>query len=235
MHDSFVGLSETLVRVLGHSLWQGALVSVLVGGVLQLLPAKRSGLRYGMAVGGLAAVVLMCFGTWSVLQMEAMPVGNSTRASAAAFDPKFNDEANSQSAVAIARAWDDPASTPRSGDTMRVGGQVIANWLSAVWLCGAIVMLIRGVWGFVAVRAWLGESAKNLQFDVSVLEAIVKELSHRLGLRRVARVFVSDRINVPAVIGAIWPVILVPPSMLSGVPVEQWQIIIAHELAHVRR
>lgn len=236
MHDSFMVMSDTLVRVLGHSLWQGAIVGVLVWGVLRLLPAKRSDLRYGVAVGGLAAVVLMCFGTWSVLRMGVSSVVEG--GSAVPFGLPLNEEVSSQPVTSLGRAWDESGSSPRSGgrgDAMRVGGQVIAYWLSALWLCGAMVMLVRGVMGFVAVRAWLGESAKGVQFDVSGLEAIVKELSNRLGLRRVARVFVSDQINVPAVIGTLWPVILVPPSMLSGVPVEQWQIIIAHELAHVRR
>ena len=236
MHDSFIAMSDTLVRVLGHSLWQGAIVGVLVWGVLRLLPAKRSDLRYSVAVGGLAAVVLMCFATWSVLRIETVPVGNS--ATAVAFAEEFNGGANSQSVAMLARAWDELASDPHSGErgyAMRTDGQVIAYWLSALWLCGAVVMLVRGMLGFVAVRAWLGESANGLQFDVSALEAIVKALSNRLGLRRVVRVFVSDRISVPAVIGTLWPVILVPPAMLSGVPMEQWQIIIAHELAHVRR
>lgn len=238
MHYSITALSDALVRVLGHSLWQGAIVGVLVWGVLRLLPAKRSDLRYGVAVGGLVAVVLMCFATWSVLRIETVPVGNSASASAAAFDRKINEGVESQSVAMLARAWDELASDPHSGErgyAMRTDGQVIAYWLSALWLCGAVVMLVRGMLGFVAVRAWLGESANGLQFDVSALEAIVKALSNRLGLRRVVRVFVSDRISVPAVIGTLWPVILVPPAMLSGVPVEQWQIIIAHELAHVWR
>ena len=121
MHDSITALSDTLVRVLGHSLWQGAIVGVLVWGVLRLLPAKRSNLRYGVAVGGLTAVVLMCFATWSVLRIETVPVGNSASASAAAFDRKINEGVESQSVATLSRAWDELASDPHSGERGDVG------------------------------------------------------------------------------------------------------------------
>ena len=71
--------------------------------------------------------------------------------------------------------------------------------------------------------------------DLSTLEGLVAELSERLGLRRVARLVVSDRVSVPAVLGMLWPVILIPPAMVTGISIEQWRIVLAHELAHVRR
>jgi hypothetical protein len=71
--------------------------------------------------------------------------------------------------------------------------------------------------------------------DVRGLEGIVRELSHRLGLRRAVRLLVTDRVRAPAVLGALWPCVLIPVGMLSGTPAEQWRVILAHELAHVRR
>ena len=233
MHDSIIGLSETLVRVLGHSLWQAAVVGVLIGVVLRLLPAKRAELRYGVAVGGLATIVLLSFATWSVLRMETLPVGDALSVNAVALGGEFQDGV--VSVAQAARLSGVGQTDVGTGEPPVLRSESLAYWLAGLWLCGAVVMLVRGVLGFVAVRAWLAESAAAAHVDVSRLSVIVKQLSDRLGLRRVARIVVSDRISVPAVIGTLWPVILVPPSMLSGVPIEQWQIIIAHELAHVRR
>lgn len=106
--------------------------------------------------------------------------------------------------------------------------------LALIWLCGAVVMLLRGLAGFVIARRWLVESAAVAESGMEELTEIVKELSGRLKLRRLVHIVLSDRISTPAVVGVLWPVILVPVSMLTGVPADQWRIMIAHELAHIR-
>jgi beta-lactamase regulating signal transducer with metallopeptidase domain len=52
--------------------------------------------------------------------------------------------------------------------------------------------------------------------------------------RRVA-VLVSESEIVPCVVGAVWPAILLPASLLTGVPAEHLRALLAHELAHIRR
>ncbi len=91
----------------------------------------------------------------------------------------------------------------------------------------------------LAVRAGrrLVQSARPLEtcLDASPLAELVTELRQRLGLWRRVQVKVCDRIDVPAVLGAVWPVLLVPPALVAGLPVEQLRVILTHELAHVRR
>lgn len=40
---------------------------------------------------------------------------------------------------------------------------------------------------------------------------------------------------MPGVVGVLKPVILIPSSLLSGLTPDQWEAILAHELAHIRR
>lgn len=49
------------------------------------------------------------------------------------------------------------------------------------------------------------------------------------------RLLVSKLVDVPMVIGWLKPVILVPVNMVSGLSNEQLKLLIAHELAHVKR
>ncbi len=76
-------------------------------------------------------------------------------------------------------------------------------------------MLLRGLAGFVIVRSWLVKTAAVEKFNLTELNQIVKELSQRLKLRRLVRIVLSEHIDTPAVVGVLWPVIMVPVSMLT--------------------
>jgi beta-lactamase regulating signal transducer with metallopeptidase domain len=45
----------------------------------------------------------------------------------------------------------------------------------------------------------------------------------------------SALVKVPTVIGWLKPVILIPPSALIGLTPQQFELILTHELAHIRR
>ena len=45
----------------------------------------------------------------------------------------------------------------------------------------------------------------------------------------------SCLVQVPIVIGQMRPVILLPVGLLAGLPAEQIELILMHELAHIRR
>ena len=60
-------------------------------------------------------------------------------------------------------------------------------------------------------------------------------MCQRFGLWRPVRLLASAKVDTPMLIGWIKPVILLPLSMLSGFSTHQIELIIAHELGHVRR
>src|SRR5262245_15411465 len=222
---------EVLVWVLTHSLWQGAIAGGAVWVALRSLPARRANLRYGVAVLGLAAVALSSLVTWSVLRLEPAPVRLSATANVQnreILPPTApRDEEDRSVATASPRLSNDPTIVREQPGPIRAW----AVWVAVVWGVGAGVMIARGVAGFAQANALGGA----VTVDVSVLEEMVRELSGRLGLSQPVRLLVADRIRVPAVIGILWPTVLVPAAMLSGTPVEHWRVILAHELAHVRR
>jgi beta-lactamase regulating signal transducer with metallopeptidase domain len=249
MPDAITQLSETLIRVLGHSLWQAALISAAVWFLLRTLPAKHAERRYAIALGGLASIVAAALVTWSVLRLEPTesistaiqknrPMEQTVRSSDSPSASRQSSPAEPQAEVAELAEHTDQNPTSFAADatsSINRSGPIVARWLSVIWLCGAVVMLLRGLTGFVIARRWLVESAAAAESGLQELKDIVKELSQRLKLRRLIRIVLSDRIDTPAVVGVLWPVIMVPVSMLTGVPADQWRIMIAHELAHIRR
>lgn len=244
MNHSITDLSETLARVLGHSIWQATLVSMLVWLLLRMLPARRADLRYAVSMAGLAAIVVSVFLTWSALRLPdhqvdgrpgAKSIANPTPATAP-FETAPRREITAATSPGMSDSVRSFANKPVEAESFATSGwqRTVAQALVGLWLCGVTLMLLRGITGIVTLRAWLVESALHTA-NVGPLEQLATQLGERLGLRRAVRVMASDRITVPSVVGMLWPVILVPPAMLTAIPIEQWRIIIAHELAHVRR
>jgi len=104
-------------------------------------------------------------------------------------------------------------------------------WLVALWLCGVLVMAARSLW------QW-----RNLQMLVrgagsagAVWESRLTRLRERFGIVRPVRLLSSARVLTPMLVGWIKPAILLPASLLSGFPPQQVELIIAHELGHIRR
>ncbi|MDB5346712.1 MAG: hypothetical protein JWP89_5089 [Schlesneria sp.] len=249
MTQSQFVFSETLAMVLGHSLWEATAIAMLVGIVLRGLPAKHANLRHLVAVAGLFGVVVSAFVTWSILRLDRgeQAVRDSGDVVAKTFEKTSEPALAATSTPTVVATPAVPLSvtgTPPSKQSPVAAAK--SAWFTAerqrslvpaltiAWAIGAVLMLARGVVGQVTVRKWLAESALE-STGLDDLRRLVAELSDRLGLRRVVQIVVSNRLSVPAVVGILSPVILVPSAMLTGIPVEQWRIILAHELVHVRR
>src|SRR2546422_2461571 len=105
-------------------------------------------------------------------------------------------------------------------------------WIALVWLGGVLVLSLRLASGWLVARR-LGRTATH-----SVPEACrqaLARLAARLRVSRPVRVLESAAVQVPAVVGWLRPVILLPASALTGLTPQQLDVLLAHELAHVRR
>ncbi|WP_010583997.1 M56 family metallopeptidase [Schlesneria paludicola] len=237
LSDAAMAASETCVWVLAHSLWQAGLIGMGVQVALGTLPARHAELRYRIACGGLITVVLAVFVTWSILRLHVSAPASSAAISTALItsgDPRSAVAGRVQADMSNDPRWEVPPHGVANVSSMRIDRRVTV-WLTGAWFVIASIMLFRGLTGYAMVRTWSLPASHATRFGLAPLESIAKEFAERLGLRNKIRLMVCENVSVPAVIGIIWPTILVPPAMMFGVPLEQWRIIIAHELAHVHR
>lgn len=105
-------------------------------------------------------------------------------------------------------------------------------WLVAGWLAGVSLMSGRVGMDWWQVRQLTRRGVRPLPAD---WEARVAALVADFGVTRPVRVLRSTIVRVPAVIGWLRPVILVPTAALTGLTPRQLELVIAHELAHIRR
>lgn len=207
-------LDHALVEALGlsllHFLWQGALIGLLYAASLPLMRGSSAQSRYVAAVIAMALLALAPPVTLAVLL-------DGAAATTSAAIP------NQSAAVSL--------SGFAAGSTADQATSIM-HWIVAAWLAGVIVLSARLLMGWQFLRR-LRRSADRTAAES--LAPRLTALARRLKIGRPVAVAVSDRIRSPVVIGWLKPLVLLPPAVMTGLPTRQLEMVLAHELAHVRR
>ena len=101
-----------------------------------------------------------------------------------------------------------------------------------VWLCGLSFFILRMLGGLAYIRQLRHQGTRPVQEE---WEEVLRELAHKLGIKRPVGLLESLRVQAPVVIGHFKPLILLPIGLLAGLNVNQVEAILAHELAHIYR
>ena len=194
-----------------HSLWQGTLLGLLV---LSVVAATRNPrIRCGAGIAGVIAL-LAAFCVTFVLYLprhEQLPGGMPGVWLGAVVSSASGQTAAPEPADAVALA---------------------APWLSWLWLAGVCISHLWQLAGLWSVRSL----ARRANWPASDLwRAEVALLAKRLGIERPVSLLESALVNTPVVIGHLRPLIVIPAGLLSGLPGDQVQAVLLHELAHIGR
>jgi beta-lactamase regulating signal transducer with metallopeptidase domain len=101
----------------------------------------------------------------------------------------------------------------------------------ALWATGALIFLVRlGIHWHHAIR--LRQAA--IRSDDPEIDDRFAQIARRLSFRRTPPIFMSDEISGPLLVGVFRPAILLPSLMLDAPPAHL-RMILAHELAHLKR
>jgi beta-lactamase regulating signal transducer with metallopeptidase domain len=219
-----------------HSLWQGALLALLLGTLLAIVPSRAARARYALAVTTLVLMLALPLRTalrvsdaaapaadpaWTstvVALTSSPPPGGADGATVERLGPAARDRTAASVAAVVAR--------------LRAGLEPTLPWVVGLWLCGVLVLSLRLTSGWLTAQQL--ESLGTRPAPPACAEALAR-LALRLGVTRPVRVLQSAIVQVPAVIGWLRPVVLLPASALTGLTPLQLDALLAHELAHVRR
>jgi beta-lactamase regulating signal transducer with metallopeptidase domain/HEAT repeat protein len=105
-------------------------------------------------------------------------------------------------------------------------------WIVALWLTGVLALSLRLFGGWLRVRRL---TRAGTRVAAQALQDSLEQLVARMRVSRPVRLLESTIIHVPAVVGWLRPVVLMPVSLNTGLTPQQLQVLLAHELAHVRR
>lgn len=239
-----------LVGVLGHTLWQAPLAALLLWAWLRRTPASQPNHRYLASGVTLAAILAAALFTWSMPAFFQAPPDSSPKHASPPGAHQTSPEATRQvpsqasspvklsqpvslpsprlSASASSSSSISSPAQPSSG----TGTYPWARLLGSLWLAGVAAMLFRLI-GSALGAGRLGRLGTPLE-DPALLR-MLEELCDRLCVAATVRLRVSESLTGPAIVGALCPVVLLPASLVTGIPAEHLRAILAHELAHVRR
>jgi uncharacterized protein (TIGR03435 family) len=197
-----------------YFLWQGIAIAAVYAGARRI--AASPGTRYLLACFALAAMMAAPIATWNALRpFEAMP-----------------DLAYRVSGV---------PPTPSAPGTLPVAVRTSVSsvrpaaflpWVVALWFAGAAVFWVRLAGGWLTAARMRSTLVRPAPAE---WESALRRLGARIGVSRPVRLLVSAWVEAPIVIGWLRPVVLVPVGALSGLPPEQVEALLMHELAHIRR
>src|SRR5262249_24801610 len=115
------------------------------------------------------------------------------------------------------------------------GVERIERWLPGLvtlWGVGVILSSLRTLGGWALVQRL---KRAGLPAPPAELERALDHLVERLRVSAPVRLYRSALVNVPTALGWLRHVILLPGSTLAGLTTAQLELVLAHELAHVRR
>ncbi|MFT7461835.1 MAG: beta-lactamase regulating signal transducer with metallopeptidase domain [Pseudohongiellaceae bacterium] len=132
------------------------------------------------------------------------------------------------------------ASTSQPSGPFQIGDMLQSSEPLAPWMPWACAAWILGVGAFqcracVQLLRARTISRRGVEPAPPWLTEMVEQLCRRLDLSRTITVVRSSLATVPAVVGWLSPVVLIPLGALDTLPPEQLRAVLAHELAHVRR
>lgn len=195
-----------------HSLWLGVLIGAVYATIRVCVPKAQASVRH---LSGLIALFLLALSPLLTLWLLRP----------------------SQEALALANALVEkdvtaaPLMTLVEHASSDITFSSLLPLIVVIWAVGVVICVLRGV------HQWRALDRIVLQFSESCdeLDRMLQAVAQRFGGVGQIRVLVSSHIDTPTLIGWLKPVILLPTAVAMGFPRHQLELILAHELGHLRR
>jgi uncharacterized protein (TIGR03435 family) len=211
---------ERLGWTLVHFLWQGALIGLVYAAARALARPARPNVRYLLACTALGTMLAAPVVTWSLLRVPGAAlaaVSTPVSAPVSGAGPK---------------AYQAPLPTLFIAAGFRVPAQSWTPWVVAVWLAGTLAFCLRLAGGWAAATR-LRSTLVGVPSDE--WQQAFDRLKTRLRLSQPVRLLISALAESPMVVGWLHPVVLLPTAALTGLEPAQIEMLLLHELEHIRR
>ncbi len=214
-------LLDSLGWALLHSLWQGGLAFCLVIAFRNLWKGAAPSARYGFQL----LALMGCFAAF--LATFAVYMGSGPQSSGAVLN--FIAGSGGQAAPTALQTG---LTNTAAGLSLPADPAAYTAVLGMIWCLGFAFMALRYSAAYIAAQHL---RRVGLSAIPPIWETRFRTLVLNSGLNENVRLFISSRVTGPLTVGFIKPLVLVPAGFLTGLPREQVEAILLHELAHIRR
>ncbi len=207
-------LSLTLV----HFLWQGLLVAFILKSLLSIIEKNKSKLRYTLATLAMLSNALLAVLTFTMVYPDTNAGINSYLGPIPL--TSLVNELTQQNALLTYQ---------------ELLPSILAYslpYISLLWLATIVILASKLL---IEIR-----NVNNLPLHSSISPSLAlstrfEELAKQIKLTKTPKLLISLKAEVPMAIGWLKPVVLLPASMVTGLNSAQLEMLILHELAHIRR
>lgn len=219
MRPEFTHLLDSFGWAILHSLWQGGVAFIAVVLIRIVLKNNAPALRYSALMFVLFGCLVAFFITFGIY--------------AASNDPQLlaaTAQANGQASFGGLIPAFDGTQDPTGFAWPNVSAYT--PFLALLWVIGFMSLSLRYAFAYGQVQQLrvLGVSEAPLNWKLRFLNLLEKS-----GISKTVKLHVSPHIDGPMTMGFLKPVVLVPAGFLTGIPADQVEAVLLHELAHIRR
>jgi beta-lactamase regulating signal transducer with metallopeptidase domain len=220
-----VALGWTLL----HFCWQGTAVAVVFAVMDRMTSRATPAVRYLVALIALALMPLVVVATFA----EEMRIATSTSANGSTMEaistanvlglqkPVLRD-------IPLTLA---PAVEER-GAWLAARAEHVLPWVDGLWMLGVLMLAMRAMGGWWQLEH-LRRRARGMVPEE--LERAFKRISDQVRAGRQVTLRVSSEVISPFAMGVWRATVILPVSTVLGLPMEELEAVLAHELGHVRR
>lgn len=215
-------IPEAVAWTLIHFCWQAAAIAATYRAGSMILARRSAETRYIAALASMLLMLACAAGTfvWEFRSETAPAPLAPAQAMLAA--PLPNDLPR------IAA----PGFFTSQPDAQHITLASLLPWIDGLWIAGVLALSIRSLGGWWYLRR-LRQTAIT-QAPASV-RASFDRICTALGLSRSVALRVCTAIDGPMTIGTLRAIVLLPLSALTSLGPDELEVVLAHELAHVRR
>jgi beta-lactamase regulating signal transducer with metallopeptidase domain len=225
MVQTFLPFATRLAQAIGwsllHSLWQGALIYLLLLILFRVFPAMHSRVKHLCSVMALMLLLIWTVNTgisqWQLLQPLAVHVTTGAQDAATAYIIEVSPPQSGYTRV-IAGAY--PFLTPAM------------PYVTLLYCLGILAMLFRLGTGFAHLHQL---RSRDVVIPDERLLSMLHHLQLQLGMVQEVTVRLSAHVLIPMVIGVMRPMILLPVTIADDLGPSGLEAILLHELAHISR
>lgn len=217
-----MSLSENLMQSIAwtllHSLWQGLIAALLAGIIIVCTRKATAAIRYRLLVYVLIAFLMVTIGT---------------------FWYEFNIARQEQVILLPAQATvPESIAVFKNAPVLELSnavGQLLDKYAPVIVMVWFVFFAFR-LFGIFKDFLQIYRLRNYRNFPVSdYWNSRIKTLAEAIDLRQTVVLLESAVVKVPSVSGFFKPIVLVPFGMLAHLPADQAEVILLHELAHIKR
>jgi bla regulator protein blaR1 len=205
---------NNMVKAIGwsiiHSLWQSAIIYSILFLAILIWPKMNSRLKHNLAFGSLCLTFgIFCYTLCSLFEIPT-----------------------SENLKGITISSNDLKELSLFNDTVNIKTEAYFPVVVSVYIVGIIFQLIVLLSGYLKLK----KLKKASQIAIPEHWRIVFDMTiFQLKITKKVKFYLSERVNVPLVIGFFKPVVLFPISLATQLDTKQVEAILIHELSHIRR